>query len=46
MFKLANDSGGVGPVTILDRDGGAAELLAGAGVTLVPLLTAADFDLS
>ncbi len=33
-------------VTILDRDGGAAELLAGAGVTLVPLLTSADFDLS
>lgn len=33
-------------VTILDRDGGATDLLAGAGVRLVPLLTTADFDLS
>jgi len=33
-------------VTILDRDGGAAKLLADVGVELVPLLRSADFDLS
>ncbi|MBT4710689.1 MAG: orotate phosphoribosyltransferase [Alphaproteobacteria bacterium] len=33
-------------ITILDRDGGATELLADAGVELVPLLRSADFDLT
>ena len=32
-------------ITLLDRGGGATELLAAAGVTLVALLTAADFGL-